>query len=58
MTTQHISTLTSKFTTEASEDISERMDFIYESNPHLSDNMYPDDKDHYFEFLKNYRYGG
>lgn len=49
---------TSKYTSESSEEISKRMDFIYESNPCLSDNMYPDEKDHYFEFLKNYRYGG
>lgn len=45
----------SKQTTESSEKISERMEFLYESNPHLSDLSYPDEKKHYYEFI-NTRY--
>ena len=45
------SQINNKYSQETAEEISERMDFIYESNPHLSDNMYPDEKDHYYEFI-------
>lgn len=57
MTLRKICTLTTKYSEETAEEISERMDFIYESNPHLSDNMYPDEKDHYYEFINTKRRG-
>lgn len=41
-----------KYTNETAEEISTRMDYLYESNPSLSDNMYPDEKTHYFEFIR------
>lgn len=44
-----------KHSSESPEKISARMEFLYESNPHLSDLSYPDDKSHYYEFI-NSRY--
>lgn len=50
---EHINKFTNKRSRDSSEEISSRMDYLYEANPHLSDVSYPDDKIHYYEFINN-----